>query len=194
MAKTLSTMLELGTTAPNFSLPDTVSGSTTSLSDFGGKPLLVAFICNHCPYVVLIKDELAAFADDYQAKGLQVVAINANDTDNYPDDSPEKMTAFAKENNFNFPYLFDETQNVAKAYMAACTPDFFMFDKKGLLFYRGQFDRARPNSGVPVTGEDMRRAADALLLSAERPENQIASMGCNIKWKPGNAPDYFNQG
>lgn len=194
MARTLSTMLELGTAAPNFSLPDTVSGRTMSLSDFSGKPLLVAFICNHCPYVVLIKDELAAFAEDYQAKGLQVVAINANDTDNYPDDSPEKMTAFAKENHFNFPYLFDETQNVAKAYMAACTPDFFMFDNNGLLFYRGQFDQARPNSGVPVTGEDMRRAADALLLNAERPENQIASMGCNIKWKPGNAPDYFNQG
>ena len=194
MARTLSTMLELGTPAPDFNLPDTVSGKSISLADYKDKPLLVAFICNHCPYVVLIREALAEFAHEYADKGLAIVAISANDAENYPADNPQKMAAFARENNFNFPYLYDESQQVAKAYMAACTPDFFMFDQTGALFYRGQFDGARPGNGVEVSGEDMRAAADAILNGGDRPVEQIASMGCNIKWKSGNAPDYFIQG
>lgn len=194
MARTLSTMLELGTSAPEFSLPDTISGNTVSLADYKDKPLLVAFICNHCPYVVLIRKALAEFGREYAGKGLAMVAISANDAENYPDDGPQKMAVFARENGFSFPYLYDESQQIAKAYKAACTPDFFMFDQSGTLFYRGQFDGARPGNGVEVSGADMRAAADALLVGSDRPAEQIASMGCNIKWKSGNAPDYFNQG
>ena len=190
MARTPSTMLELGTSAPDFSLLDPVSNKQVSLADFAGKPLLVAFICNHCPYVILIKEAFAQFAKDYQAKGLQVLAINANDVENYPDDSPEKMVEDARDFGYTFPYLYDETQQTAQKYQAACTPDFFMFDAQHKLFYRGQFDDARPNTDIPVTGKDMKEAADRLLAGKDAPEIQKASLGCNIKWKAGNEPVY----
>ena len=190
MARTPSTMLALGTSAPDFSLLDPVTQKQVKLADSAGQPLLVAFICNHCPYVVLIKEAFAKFAKDYQVKGLKVVAINANDVENYPDDSPEKMAEDSKNFGYSFPYLFDDTQKVALQYQAACTPDFFMFDANHKLFYRGQFDNARPNTDIEVTGEDMISAADALLAGEEKPENQRASLGCNIKWKAGNEPQY----
>ena len=190
MARTPSTMLELGTSAPDFSLINPATNEQVSLSDFAGEPLLVAFICNHCPYVILIKEAFTKFAKDYQAKGLNVVAINANDVANYPDDSPEKMAEDVKEFGYTFPYLFDETQEVAHQYQAACTPDFFMFDADHKLYYRGQFDDSRPNTDIPVTGADMISAADALLAGKPTPEQQKASLGCNIKWKEGNAPEY----
>jgi len=190
MARTPSTMLELGTSAPDFSLINPATNEQVSLSDFEGKPLLVAFICNHCPYVILLKEEFTKFAKDYQAKGLNVVAINANDVANYPDDSPEKMVEDVKKFGYTFPYLFDETQEAAQQYQAACTPDFFMFDADHKLYYRGQFDDSRPNTDIPVTGADMISAADALLAGKPRPEQQKASLGCNIKWKEGNAPEY----
>jgi peroxiredoxin len=191
MARTESTMLELGTKAPDFSLPDT-TGRQISLADFAdAKGLLVVFMCNHCPYVIHIRDALVGFAEEYQPQGLAVVAINSNDADNYPDDSPEKMVAEAAEHGFAFPYLYDEDQSVAKTYMAACTPDFFLFDDQRKLVYRGQFDASRPRNDVPVTGVDMRAAVDALLNDEEIPEEQTPSMGCNIKWKEGNEPDYY---
>ncbi len=190
MARTPSTMLDLGTPAPAFTLVEPKTAKHVSKTDFDGKPLLVAFICNHCPFVVLLKDELAKFALEYQAKGLSVVAINSNDVENYPSDSPSMMIEFADEAGFNFPYLYDETQSAAKDYQAACTPDFFLFDEAGNLFYRGQFDGARPGNGIPNDGSDMRAAVDALLAKAGSPENQIASVGCGIKWKPNNAPSY----
>jgi len=190
MARTPSTMLELGTAAPDFSLLNPVTKQQVSLSDFKGKPVLVAFICNHCPYVVLIKKEFAQFAKDYQAKGLEVIAINANDVANYPDDSPDKMAEDAQAFAYSFPYLYDETQQTALAYQAACTPDFFMFDAEHKLYYRGQFDDARPQQDMPVTGKDMVDAADALLAGKPAPSLQKPSLGCNIKWKGGNEPDY----
>lgn len=191
MARTESTMLELGTKAPDFSLPDT-TGKQVSLADFAdAKGLLVVFMCNHCPYVIHIRDALVAFAEEYQPQGLDVVAINSNDADNYPDDSPEKMVEAAAEHGFTFPYLYDEEQSVAKAYKAACTPDFFLFDGERKLVYRGQFDASRPRNDVPVTGVDMRAAVDALLNDEEIPAQQTPSMGCNIKWKEGNEPDYY---
>lgn len=190
MARTPSTMLELGTKAPPFDLVEPKTTNQISSKDFEGSPLLVAFICNHCPFVVLIKDELAKFADDYLSKGLSVVAINSNDAATYPSDSPDKMIEFAEESGFSFPYLFDETQSVAKAYQAACTPDFFLFNSDGELFYRGQFDGARPGNEQVNDGSDMRAATDALLAKNTAPENQIASLGCGIKWKPGNTPSY----
>ena len=188
MARTPSRMLELGTVAPAFNLVEPKTGNYVSSGDFEGSPILVAFICNHCPFVVLIKDELAKFAQEYQTKGLSVVAVNSNDVKNYPSDSPEKMVEFADESGFSFPYLFDETQSVAKAYQAVCTPDFFLFDKTGKLFYRGQFDHARPGNGMPNDGSDMRTAAKAVLANHTPPENQLPSVGCGIKWKPGNEP------
>ncbi|HPY42248.1 MAG TPA: thioredoxin family protein [Thiolinea sp.] len=191
MARTPSTMLALGTIAPDFSLPEPVTGKTVALKDFQGKPLLVAFICNHCPYVLHIQTAFARMAEEYQAKGIAVVAINANDVANYPDDSPEKMIEQVNDVPYTFPYLFDESQQVAKAYQAACTPDFFLFDAKHQLYYRGQFDDARPRSDIPVTGKDMRAAMDGLLAGMAAPENQVASLGCNIKWKAGNEPGYF---
>lgn len=190
MARTPSTMLELGTKVPEFSLIEPKTGNDVSNKDFDGDPLLVAFICNHCPFVVLIKDEFAKFAQEYQAKGVSVVAINSNDVENYPSDSPAKMVEFAEESGFTFPYLYDETQSVAKDYQAACTPDFFLFDGNGRLFYRGQLDSARPGNDSPNNGSDMRAAAEALLANASSPENQIASVGCGIKWKPDRAPSY----
>jgi peroxiredoxin len=191
MARTLSTMLELGTTAPQFSLPDT-SGKLVSRDDFkGAKGLLVIFMCNHCPYVIHIRQALAAFAREYQTKGLAVVGINSNDAANYPDDAPEKMAAEAAHAGYTFPYLYDESQAVAKAYKAACTPDLFLFDSNMRLVYRGQFDDSRPKNDEPVTGSDLRGAADALLAHQPIAAEQKPSLGCNIKWKPGNEPEYY---
>ena len=191
MALTPSTMLDLGTPAPAFQLPDT-TGQTVSLADFNdAKALLVIFMCNHCPYVIHIREALAKFAEEYQTKGLAVVGISSNDVANYPDDSPEKMVEEAKSAGYTFPYLYDESQNAAKAYRAACTPDFFLFDADRKLVYRGQFDDSRPKSDIPVTGKDLRAAADAVLAGQSVTQDQKPSMGCNIKWKPGNAPDYF---
>jgi peroxiredoxin len=190
MVATASTMLEIGTQAPPFSLPDT-QGRTVSLSDFNeAKALLVVFMCNHCPFVRHVLDEFVKLAADYRNKGLAVVGINANDVDSYPDDRPEMMTQVAKEKGFTFPYLYDETQEVAKAYHAACTPDFFLFDKSHRLAYRGQMDDSRPGNSKPVTGGDLRAALDAVLAGRPAPKLQKPSMGCNIKWRPGNEPDY----
>jgi len=191
MARTLSTMLELGTRAPDFSLPAT-DGSTVSLADVKGtKGLLVIFMCNHCPYVIHLREALATFAREYQHKGIAVLAINSNDADNYPADSAEKMVEEVARAGYTFPYLYDEDQSVAKAYQAACTPDFFLFDGEQKLAYRGQFDDSRPGNEEPVTGTDLRTAANALLAGKTVPAEQKPSMGCNIKWKPGNEPDYF---
>jgi len=190
MALTPSTMLPLGTAAPDFKLPDT-TGKLVALADFANAPaLLVAFICNHCPYVKHIRRGLADFAREYQAKGVAIVAINSNDVKNYPDDSPAKMAEEVKLAGYSFPYLYDESQKVARAYQAACTPDFFLFDRARKLVYRGQMDDSRPSSGTPVTGADLRAALDAVLASKPVAAHQVPSMGCNIKWKPGPAPAY----
>jgi peroxiredoxin len=190
MSAVNSTMLPLGTAAPEFRLPD-VSGKTVSLADFKGKPLVVMFICNHCPYVKHIRAGLAQLGRDYLPRGVAIVAISSNDVDNYPQDGPDKMKEEARAAGYNFPYLYDATQAVAKAYRAACTPDFYIFDQNHRLVYRGQFDDSRPHGGVPVTGKDLREALDALLAGNPVSSNQKASIGCNIKWKPGNEPDYF---
>ena len=190
MAKTPSTMLALGTSAPDFRLPDT-NGNMVARDDFAAAPaLLVAFICNHCPYVKHIRDGLAKFGRDYQSKGLAMVGINSNDVANYPDDSPAKMAIEVKSAGYTFPYLFDDSQAVAKAYAAACTPDFFLFDADRELAYRGQFDDSRPGSGIPVTGKDLRAACDAVLAKQRVSAEQRPSIGCNIKWKRGNEPAY----
>jgi peroxiredoxin len=186
-----STMLPLGTPAPDFRLPDP-NGKTFSLSDFKSAPaFLVAFICNHCPYVKHIRGGLAQLARDYQPRGVAVVGISSNDVSNYPADSPARMAEEARAAGYLFPYLYDETQSVAKAYRAACTPDFYLFDKAQKLVYRGQLDDSRPGNNIPVTGRDMRGALDAVLAGKPVPANQKSSIGCNIKWKPGNEPDYF---
>jgi peroxiredoxin len=191
MALTPSTMLPLGTTAPDFKLPDT-GGKIVSLADFKGHPaLLVIFICNHCPYVIHLRAGLAQLAREYIPSNVGIVGISSNDAANYPADGPEKMKEEAKKAGYLFPYLYDETQAVAKSYRAACTPDIFLFDKNQRLVYRGQFDASRPNNGIPVTGNDLRAALDALLAGKAVSEKQIPSIGCNIKWKAGNAPDYF---
>ena len=191
MALTPSTMLPLGTTAPDFQLPDT-NGKTVSLADFKNAPeLLVIFMCNHCPYVIHIRAGLAQLAYDYAAKNVAIVGINSNDAKNYPDDSPTKMKDEVKSTGYIFPYLYDETQAVAKSYHAACTPDFFLFDRGRRLVYRGQFDGSRPGNGIPVTGKDLRAAIDAILAGKPTSEFQAPSIGCNIKWKSGNEPDYF---
>jgi peroxiredoxin len=191
MARTASTMLPLGTEAPHFSLPDT-EGGTVSLDDFRDAPgLLVAFLCNHCPFVKHIRDELASFGHDHIPRGLGMVAISANDVERYPADGPEQMAREKAEAGYPFPYLYDESQEVALAYRASCTPDFFLFDADKKLVYRGQFDASRPGNDVPVTGEDLRRAADSVLKGEAVPENQIPSVGCNIKWRPGNEPEWF---
>lgn len=188
MALTPSNMLPLGTAAPDFSLPDT-AGNTVGLADFRASSLLlVAFICNHCPFVRHISGQLATLADDYKPKGVAVVAINANDVQAYPDDSMEHMQKEALDAGYHFPYLLDETQVVARAYDAACTPDFFLFDRDRRLIYRGQLDASRPGNDIPVTGEDLRRALDTALAGRPVPAEQTPSMGCNIKWKPGNEP------
>ncbi len=184
-------MLPLGTTAPDFRLPDT-DGNFVSPADFKDKSaLLVLFICNHCPYVKHIRTGLAQLARDYQPKQVAVVGINANDVANYPEDSPARMKEEVKSAGCTFPYLYDESQAVAKAYRAACTPDIYLFDKNHKLVYRGQFDDSRPGNGIPVTGKDLRAALDAVLTGKPVPANQKASIGCNIKWKSGNEPDYF---
>ena len=189
-----STMLPLGTSAPAFHLPDT-QGNTVSLEAFdGAKAYVVMFICNHCPYVRMLRREIAQLASEYQDKGVAFVAINSNDVENYPDDSMEHMVTEVAEQNYSFPYCLDVTQEVAKAYRANCTPDFFAFDRDRQLVYRGQFDDARPGNGVNVTGSDLRAALDATLDGEEIPDDvQKPSIGCNIKWKPGNEPEYFRK-
>ena len=184
MALTPSTMLALGTTAPDFTLPEVVSGQTISLATFAGKKaLLVMFICRHCPYVQHVKEGLARLGREYADKDVGIVAISANDVANYPDDAPDQLKAMAKELGFRFPFCCDENQEVAKAYTAACTPDFFLFDAGRTLVYRGQLDDSRPGNGKPVTGRDLRAALDAVLSDRPVASDQKPSVGCNIKWK-----------
>jgi peroxiredoxin len=188
MSLTPSTMLPLGTTAPAFTLPDT-DGSLVSLDDFkGASALLVIFLCNHCPYVKHVRHELARLGKEYQQKRVAVVGINSNDAINYPDDSPERMIAEKAQVGYTFPYLFDESQKIAIAYQAACTPDFYVFDKDQKLVYRGQLDASRPGNAIPVTGKDLRAAIDAVLAGKPVSDDQRPSIGCNIKWKRGNEP------
>jgi peroxiredoxin len=187
-----STMLPLGTVAPDFRLPDTVSGKTVSPADFkSARALLVMFLCNHCPFVKHVQAGLTQMARDFQKRGVAVVGISANDVAEYPQDDPALMKQEAQTAGYSFPYLYDESQNVAKAYHAACTPDFFLFDANRRLVYRGQMDDARPNRSVPVTGKDLRAAVDAVLGGKPVSPDQKPSIGCNIKWKPGNEPEYF---
>jgi peroxiredoxin len=190
MALTPSTMLKLGTLAPDFSLPAT-DGKTVRRADFIGRPLLVLFICNHCPFVKHLREHLAATCKEYQQKGMAIVGINANDAANYPDDSPAKMVEEVKTIGYTFPYLYDESQATAKAYTAACTPDFFLFDRNHKLVYRGQYDSSRPGDGKPITGADLRTAMDAVLAGRPVPSDQKPSIGCNIKWKAGKEPPYY---
>lgn len=185
-------MLALGTAAPDFQLPDVVSGKILSLTDFDrAEALLVMFICQHCPFVKHIQLELARIGQDYNQQSLEIVAISANDVANYPDDSPEKLKAMAQELGFNFPVCYDETQAVSKAYTAACTPDFFLFNSDRQLAYRGQLDDSRPSTDIPVTGKDLRQAIEQVVQGKEVNFEQKPSIGCNIKWKPGNEPEYF---
>jgi thiol-disulfide isomerase/thioredoxin len=181
MVATASTMLPLGTSAPNFNLPDAEGNAPV---------LLVVFMCNHCPYVKHILSNLVELIEEYQEKGVAVVAINSNDVDSFPEDKPEIMARKAEEFGFTFPYLYDESQEIARSYRAACTPDFFLFDKERKLVYRGQMDDSRPGNNVPITGNDLKAAMDAVLEGKEVPGEQKPSMGCNIKWKQGNQPDY----
>jgi peroxiredoxin len=190
MALRQSRMLEIGTVAPEFALPDP-AGAVHALQDFAPSPaLLVAFICNHCPYVKHILDGFASFAREYGEKGLAVVAISANDIRSHPEDAPPAMAKLAHQRGFTFPYLFDESQAVARAYQAICTPDFFLFDRSRRLVYRGQFDGSRPGGKNPVTGKDLRAAVDAVLAGHVAQAEQIPSAGCSIKWKPGSEPDW----
>jgi peroxiredoxin len=185
-----SQMLPLGTEAPDFALTDVVSGDTVKLADAGdADALLVMFICRHCPYVRHVREGIAAVGRDYEASGLAIVAISANDPGEYPEDAPESLAEEAREAGYTFPYLFDETQEVAKAYHAACTPDFFLFDGGRRLVYRGQLDDSRPGNGIPVTGSDLRVAIDAALAGRAAPVDQRPSVGCSIKWRPGNEPN-----
>ena len=190
MSATPSTMLPLGTTIPAFRLPS-ATGELVSSESYASRPLLVAFICHHCPFVRHIRREFSRFVTEFQARGLEVVAINSNDSVAFPEDAPEGMRQEAQEAGYTFPYLFDETQDVAKAFRAACTPDLFLFDARGTLVYRGQFDDSRPRSVVPVTGADVRAAAAAVLAGQPVSGEQKPSIGCNIKWKHGNEPDYW---
>ena len=184
MARTPSNMLALGTKAPDFTLTDTVTNNSTSLQDVkGDKGTVVMFICNHCPFVIHVNEEIVRIANDYRVQGFGFVAISSNDIENYPQDAPDKMWKVARKNNYTFPYLFDETQEVAKAYDAACTPDFYLFDAELKLIYRGQLDDSRPGNGIPVNGRDLRQALDAVLRNAKVAEDQKPSIGCNIKWK-----------
>ncbi|MHC4396386.1 MAG: thioredoxin family protein [Planctomycetota bacterium] len=190
MVATASNMLPLGTSAPDFSLPDT-NGYIMSLNDFReAEAFLVIFMCNHCPFVKHILKELVGLIKEYQAKGVAIVGINSNDVVNFPEDSPEMMAKVANKAGFTFPYLYDETQEIAKAYHAACTPDFFLFDKEKTLVYRGQMDESRPGSDIPVTGIDLIKAMDSVLAGRRVGGEQKPSMGCNIKWKQGNEPEY----
>ena len=193
MAETPSTMVDLGSKAPDFRLPDT-DGRMVSLGDFEGAPaLLVVFLCNHCPFVKHVRFGLAHFAEEYRKRGVAVVGINSNDVVSYAADAPDRMAEEKKTVGYTFPYLYDETQEVAKAYRAACTPDFFLFDRDRRLVYRGQFDGSRPSNREPVTGADLRAATDKVLAGEPVPADQHPSIGCNIKWKRGNAPDYYVQ-
>lgn len=192
MARTPSTMLELHTAAPDFSLPNTVDGKTVRLADFKGKALLVMFLSNHCPFVKHVQGVLASLGAVFQKKGIAVVAISSNDVSTHPADGPELMKQEAKQAGYTFPYLYDESQSVAKAYRAACTPDFYLFDRNHKLVYRGQLDGSRPGNGVPVTGVDLTAAAELLLAGKAIPDGQRPSLGCNIKWKAGNEPDYYH--
>jgi peroxiredoxin len=192
MSLTPSTMLALGTEAIDFRLPDVTSGKLVSLKDFSSKKaLLVMFICQHCPYVQHIKKELAKLGKDYANKDIGMVGISANDADRYPDDAPGELAKFVKETGISFPLLHDESQDVAKLYTAACTPDIFLFNKERKLAYRGQLDDSRPGNNKPVTGKDLRAAIDAVLADKPTANEQRPATGCNIKWKPGNEPDYF---
>lgn len=191
MALTESTMLDLGTEAPDFSLPDVISGKLISLKTFVGKKgLLVMFICQHCPYVQHVKNELARLGKDYANKEVGIVAISSNDAKNYPDDAPDELKKMAQRLGFTFPFCYDENQEVAKTYTAACTPDFFLFDKDRRLVYRGQLDDSRPGNAIPVTGRDLRTAMEAVLVGKRVSSSQKPSVGCNIKWKRGNEPAY----
>ena len=184
-------MLPLGTASPDFELPDT-HGKLVALADFQvASALVIVFMCNHCPYVIHLRAGLAQLARDYMPRGVAIVGINANDAKNYPADSPAKMKDEVKAAGYTFPYLYDETQAVAKSYRAACTPDIFLFDKNQKLVYRGQFDDSRPGNGIPVTGKDLRAALNSILAGQSVSANQKASIGCNVKWKTGNEPDYF---
>ena len=192
MSLTPSTMMKLGTRAPDFALPDVRTGQLVSLADFDDcKGLLVLFICAHCPYVIHVEAELARIGTDYGDKGLGIVAISANDNENYPDDTPDKLAEQAERLGFVFPYCHDGSQETAKAYRAACTPDLFLFDEKLELVYRGQLDDSRPGNDLPMTGTDLRSAIDAILTEQPVTGDQYPAVGCNIKWKPGNEPDYF---
>jgi peroxiredoxin len=192
MARTASTMLALGTPAPDFQLPDVVSGDSVSLATFAGKKaLLVMFICRHCPFVKHVQAELAKLGEDYVPQGVGIVAISANDAANYPDDAPDSLKTMVKELGFTFPLCYDESQETAKRYTAACTPDFFLFDGDGKLVYRGQLDDSRPGNDKPVTGSDLRSAIEAVLTNQAIATEQKPSIGCNIKWKAGNEPPYY---
>ncbi len=194
MALTYSTMLSLGTMAPDFLLPDVVTGKKISLDTFSGKKaLLVMFICQHCPYVQHIKKELPLLGTCYLNKGVGIVGVSSNDADTYPEDSPGNLKKFAEQLKLPFPLCYDETQGVAKAYTAACTPDFFLFDRDLKLVYRGQLDNSRPGNNEPLTGYDLRKAIDAVLSDKQPSADQKPSVGCNIKWKPGNEPKYFSR-
>jgi peroxiredoxin len=194
MAATASTMLPLGTVAPDFHLPD-AAGRLVSRDDFAGRPaLLVIFLCNHCPYVKHVAEEVVRIGAEYQARGVGVVAISSNDVAQFPEDGPARMAEVAAAMGFTVPYLYDEAQDVAKAYHAACTPDFFLFDAARVLAYRGQLDGARPGNDVPVTGHDLRVALDVVLAGTRVPGPQLPSLGCSIKWKPGHEPDYVAPG
>ena len=186
-----STMLPLGTPIPPFSLPDAVSGRIVKSTDFSGKPLVVMFICQHCPYVRHVKDELARLGQDYANQKIAIVAISSNDVMKYPDDSPAHLKMMAEELKLNYPVCYDETQEVAKAYRAACTPEFYLFNSSGSLVYRGQLDDSRPKNGLPVTGKDLRAAIERTLAGLPVSGEQKPGIGCNIKWKAGNEPDYF---
>ena len=191
MSRTPSTMLEIGTLAPDFELPEPASGRTVSLTEFADKPLLVVFSCNHCPYVIHILKSFTEYANATQIQGISVVMINANDVNNYPDDSPEKMIELSATYGFEFPYLYDQSQSTASAYQAACTPDFFLFNHHHELVYRGQYDASRPGNSELVSGSDLKIATQALLSGEALPVNQLPSMGCNIKWRSGNEPAYL---
>lgn len=192
MVRTASTMLPLGTQAPDFTLPDT-DGGQVSLEDFRDrKALLVIFMCNHCPYVKHVAEQVKLLTDEYMRRGVGVVGISSNDADAYPEDSPEAMAKEKEQRGYNFPYLYDADQSVAKAYTAACTPDFFLFDENRKLAYRGQLDSSRPKTDIPVTGKDLRAALDEVLAGRNPSEDQRPSIGCNIKWNEGSEPEYFN--
>lgn len=192
MVRTLSTMLPLGTLAPNFELTDVVSGNALSLESFKGKKgLLVMFICQHCPFVKHVEDELGRIGKDYVPQEVGILAISSNSIETHPQDDPDNMREQVQRAHFNFPYAYDATQAVAKSYTAACTPDFFLFDSQFKLVYRGQLDDSRPGNEKPVTGESLRAALDQVVVGQLVPESQLPSIGCNIKWAPGNAPDYF---